>query len=363
MEVRLLPSPWEPSLREALRSCSRSLFLCLPRIDSYAVALLSQELPKGVRVRLLTRFDLSDARERPALLDSLESLLSSGPVTIRVRALQWLNARTFVFDEAQAIVTSANFTEGGLAKDFEVGLLVRDDGIVAQLLDTLERLWAAAQPIGAEEMQAARRYVASEGREPLPFHVPDLRWLWQFAPSPDDELDGMDGERLGALVKSTLFRHMAPGSYPDKRYREGLERRSARWTKEQCVGFLKLYQNAMRFGPAVGCKTRMKDGLELYVGDPGRGRFGYIGLRVGSRLGGKVKLWFYGNPEDAEKRYTIEEGVLTGECPPRERDLQYALKLLKASHQAISRKNRAPSTIDPPKREGRYASSPSTGED
>jgi hypothetical protein len=124
--LKLLVGRWGTELRRLLDGTQTRILIISPFVTSVAVSTL-RPLAESKRVscRLITRLNLNDFRSGVSDLAALRQLVEMG---VEVRTLKGLHAKVYVFDDREAVVTSANFTGGGLSNEHEWGgLLSKSD--------------------------------------------------------------------------------------------------------------------------------------------------------------------------------------------------------------------------------------------
>ena len=97
---------------------------------------LTDLLPKEASRTLVTRTDLRDFAVGSSSLDTLYALEKDG---VSIRSLSNLHTKLYIFDDAVALVTSANATRSGLWRNHECGLATTDRRTVRSLARSLLR--------------------------------------------------------------------------------------------------------------------------------------------------------------------------------------------------------------------------------
>lgn len=139
MTFRLVDKGWHEEFTEALCDDASELRIICPFIKVGALQWLLQHNPKEVRV--ITRFNLADFAEGVSDVAALRKLLEVGG---RVRGVQNLHAKLYLFGGKRAIITSCNLTQAALEKNRELGIVTSDSATVEKCLDYFDRLWSAA---------------------------------------------------------------------------------------------------------------------------------------------------------------------------------------------------------------------------
>ena len=125
MKRILIPTPWERLFVQKLQKVEKSLKIACPFIKARYAKLLLSSLPRknGVEIRIITRLKPSDMIAGASDLESLKIFcIAEKVLPIRVRYLNQLHAKTFIFDSAEAIVTSTNLTYSGFNTNAELGV-------------------------------------------------------------------------------------------------------------------------------------------------------------------------------------------------------------------------------------------------
>jgi hypothetical protein len=81
-----------------------------------------------VRLSFLTNFKLASLHRRLSDIDAFRILEQASRT--KVKSHQLLHAKTYIFDQNFAIVTSGNLTNGGLSHNYEYGVLVEEPDMV-----------------------------------------------------------------------------------------------------------------------------------------------------------------------------------------------------------------------------------------
>lgn len=95
----------------------------------------------GENVRLLTRYNLRDFYSGVSNLDAIKLFYKSGT---EIRGVYRLHSKLYIFDDRTAIITSANFTKGGMLSNMEFGLMVTNEKVVKDCKRYFDELWNKA---------------------------------------------------------------------------------------------------------------------------------------------------------------------------------------------------------------------------
>ena len=106
---------------------------------------------------VITRFNLIDFAEGVSDVASLRKLLDADA---RVRGVQNLHAKLYIFGKSRAIITSCNLTEAALIRNHEFGMIIEDWEVIAKCLTYFENLWQlAGSDLSADQVGAWEKSV------------------------------------------------------------------------------------------------------------------------------------------------------------------------------------------------------------
>ena len=136
MTLRTVERNWDQELVEGVQSGAGELRIICPFIKTGAL----RGVPFGGtnRIRVITRFNLSDFAEGVSDIGALRYLLDHGA---SVRGIRNLHAKLYLFGRARAIITSANLTASGLRRNREFGLVTEDGATIGKCLAYFDELW------------------------------------------------------------------------------------------------------------------------------------------------------------------------------------------------------------------------------
>lgn len=133
----LVSSPIQPHLLNLLNHCHSSLLIASPYIKKSAVDWLIETKPLTLtEVSVLTNISLDNVLSKSLDTTALRLILDEFP-TASIVSLPYLHAKVFVADKDMALVTSANFTNGGLWKNYEYGVIIKGEEAVKTILDDI----------------------------------------------------------------------------------------------------------------------------------------------------------------------------------------------------------------------------------
>ena len=140
--LQVVTTPTLDWLSEKASNCRSRALIASPYVND-GITELTSLIPTGVARTLITCTDLREFAMGSSDLETLCILARDG---VRVRSLTGLHAKMYIFDEASALVTSANATYSGMRRNWECGLGTSDIKVVRQLARSLSRGLGADAP-------------------------------------------------------------------------------------------------------------------------------------------------------------------------------------------------------------------------
>ena len=161
-----IKSPWAATFDQFVGSIQESAIIATPFITRKPLEILAKQLHsrRSIQIDLLTNLDENSLANGSVEIDALSWLCKQVPHT-SVRHLRYLHAKAYVADEHTAIVTSANLTNGGLWRNYELGVKITDPKEVSEIVTDLREYGAFGVAITADALnelgdiaQQARKY-------------------------------------------------------------------------------------------------------------------------------------------------------------------------------------------------------------
>lgn len=89
-------------------------------------------------IQIITRFNLNDFRSGVSSLVALRRLIENGAI---IKGTKDLHSKAYIFDNRSTIITSANFTNGVFFNNFELGVKIKNDKDVVEVVEYFNKLW------------------------------------------------------------------------------------------------------------------------------------------------------------------------------------------------------------------------------
>ena len=147
MTTRLVDHGWSKELTDALAFDSSHVRIISPFIKESVIESLLSYKPRKLQV--ITRFNLGDFADRVSDVDALRSLTDANA---QVRGVKNLHAKLYVFGSTRTIITSANLTDAGLNRNFELGTVSEDAALVRACQRYFDDLWEKASDVQHSEI-------------------------------------------------------------------------------------------------------------------------------------------------------------------------------------------------------------------
>jgi len=152
----LLRSPWNDCFNSLVSHARGSLVLCSPFIGAGpcgAVIETARSWPDGFRLFVLTDLSRDNMLSGATDVEAVTSVVRAFPAT-EIRFLPSLHAKVYVADDTEAVVTSANMTASGLARNFEYGVRFLEPPVVRQIRQDVVEYAALGSPIDLSQLEA-----------------------------------------------------------------------------------------------------------------------------------------------------------------------------------------------------------------
>ena len=139
--IYLLDKGWKRAFSDILKTHRDDLLIVSPFIKEPAVEWLLNQTPTNIRV--ITRFSLRDFAGESSDITALRRLLSH---KAKIRGVKNLHAKLYIFGSNRSVITSSNLTEGGVTRNHELGVVIKNPIDVAKCRKYFEDLWDKSKP-------------------------------------------------------------------------------------------------------------------------------------------------------------------------------------------------------------------------
>ena len=131
---------WHDTLVDSIKQ-AKNIRIISPFLGSIALESLGHR-PQNSRIHLITRYELGNFLKGVSSLDTVKELIKIG---VKIRGVQGIHSKIYIFDDKEAVITSANFTSGGLKNNYECGIITHNQLKIASLLEHFDFLWEKGQ--------------------------------------------------------------------------------------------------------------------------------------------------------------------------------------------------------------------------
>lgn len=149
--MRVLTTPWKKELIELTRSVKNSIDVAMPFLSFPVLTEIFEHLVSGTRkidLRFIVRLNGKDFAQGIADYRSYEWLATR----TEVKVLSNLHAKVYIFNSSAAIVTSSNLTLDGIQNNAEMGILVEEAELVAEIKRHFNCWWQNSVPINLDAL-------------------------------------------------------------------------------------------------------------------------------------------------------------------------------------------------------------------
>lgn len=134
--IKTIQHNWLHELKEELQE-AKHVRIVSPFITENLVRLFLESF-SGIKLQIITRFNLNDFRSGVSSISALNRLLNAGA---EIKGVQGLHSKLYLFDEKSVIITSANFTTGGFFQNKEFGIKSKNEETISNSHTYFNELW------------------------------------------------------------------------------------------------------------------------------------------------------------------------------------------------------------------------------
>jgi len=164
-------TPWEKIFLEKVHCARRIIRIACPfiKLRNIRLMLATMQTQNDVplRIELLTRLNVRDCRSYVHDISAMKLLLDNplaNSCDIYVRINNRLHAKLYIFDNAEAFVTSSNLTYAGFNRNLEIALASTRPEVLSATVDHFQILFRNGSPLTHDVLSD----VATRHRTALP---------------------------------------------------------------------------------------------------------------------------------------------------------------------------------------------------
>lgn len=128
--MEIITNPWHNKFIDLVADSKESIKITSPFINKNICNDVISHKNKDAKFELITNFKIRNIYTGSVDLDGLEHIIENRGL---VKNHSLLHAKIYLFDDKNAIITSANLTKGGLYSNYEYGLFTDDTEIVSKI--------------------------------------------------------------------------------------------------------------------------------------------------------------------------------------------------------------------------------------
>lgn len=136
--MKILTTPWKKELFRLVKRSKQSIKITSPFVTYEVCEEMLTAKNNSSKLQMITAFRIMSVYSGLIDLAAIEKILANSG---RVKTYPRLHSKIYIFDNQEAVITSANLTVGGLEKNFEYGIYVDDRTIVKTIVNDFDRLY------------------------------------------------------------------------------------------------------------------------------------------------------------------------------------------------------------------------------
>ncbi|HSA32898.1 MAG TPA: phospholipase D-like domain-containing protein [bacterium] len=137
-DFELIQTPWIDQFKDLIGETKSRLMFASPFIKKAAIKTIWDARKSNFSIVGLTSFKLRNFERGASDIEAFKDLLSIRDVTLK--SLPRIHSKVYLFDSFAAIITSGNLTPGGLVRNLELGMLIREKRLIEDIGSYLETL-------------------------------------------------------------------------------------------------------------------------------------------------------------------------------------------------------------------------------
>jgi hypothetical protein len=127
--MNILSEPIKDVFLELASKSSESIKLCTPFVKYSVIDELLKRIKCCTKISLITNINLMNFYKKSSDISAVKAIQKNGG---EVYNYQKLHAKYYIFDKKYTIITSANLTPSGLSRNYEYGVLIKNEKLINQ---------------------------------------------------------------------------------------------------------------------------------------------------------------------------------------------------------------------------------------
>lgn len=155
--LELIRSPYISTFEEFTESIISECLICSPYITFGPIRSLvdkvkKNKISKDIKINILTDISLRTVIQGATDISSLLYLFENN-LNVSISYLPRIHAKVYIADKSSAIITSANFTEGGETRNLEYGVRIRDSVFVQRIQKDIQEYRELGAIVTKEQLE------------------------------------------------------------------------------------------------------------------------------------------------------------------------------------------------------------------
>ncbi len=135
--MRIFTNPWKKDFLNLVKDAQKSIKITSPFVKENICREVFDIKDKQTTFELITSFKLANVFSGSIDLSGIEYVLDNNGI---VKNYPRLHSKLYLFDENKAVITSGNLTNGGLLTNFEYGILIDNEELIANISNDFNNL-------------------------------------------------------------------------------------------------------------------------------------------------------------------------------------------------------------------------------
>lgn len=136
--LEIINKPWRNTFLKYVSESKKSIKIYSPYVKYNAINDIYKHKNINLKIFLITNFAIQNFHQHSSDIKAIKYLLENKDI---VRNFQRLHAKIYIFDDREAIITSANLTNAGLDKNYEYGIFSNDIEFVNKVCEDFDDLY------------------------------------------------------------------------------------------------------------------------------------------------------------------------------------------------------------------------------
>ncbi len=160
MSIEFVKNPWESKLLKLVNDSRTSIKITCPYIKHEVANKILSSKKKESLLLVISCLNPQSIYSRVCDIEAFSAILE---MKGHLKSFQGLHAKTFIFDDNIAVVTSSNLTSRGLLNNYEYGVLIKSKEQVSEIVNDFNELYKseAASDVNAEQLALIKNIVAN----------------------------------------------------------------------------------------------------------------------------------------------------------------------------------------------------------